>query len=56
LERSLAEACLPPKIQAGQYPPAPHTDTRPEPLSLVALALLGTVLAVVVLAVAVTLP
>jgi hypothetical protein len=57
LERSLAEGLPAAEDPGWQYPPAPHRDAPPEPsLSPGALALLGTVLAVVVIAVVVTLP
>jgi hypothetical protein len=54
LERSLAEG-LPAADDAGwQYPPAPISCTPPEPpLSLGALALLGAIVAVAVIALAV---
>jgi hypothetical protein len=58
LEEALAEGTPAARDNNGwQYPPAPYTDAPPEPsLSPGALALLGTVLAVVVIAVVVTLP
>jgi hypothetical protein len=57
VEKSLAEG-LPTADDAGWlYPPAPIRDALPEPsLSPGALILLGTILAVLLLAVAVTLP